>query len=491
MTIKNIIMFKRFLLLLIPLSFISAQKIDATVTDEKKRLLVLASNKNTPKDAIERKVSKVVAEVASKLGRYEVIDRNNLETILDELALHQAGFIEEKGIIELGGFASAKEAMKVEISHYSQKGVPPENKKDNDDDDDERGFWEMVVYETVKGAIRSSTTPKNEELYPNNIETIIHGNIILLDLETGQTINTYTFTGAHTGGSRGRSLGIALDVLKQSLTRSLKEMFIIQSEVIEVKGSKVTVFLGSDLGVKRGTIYEISRLDKKRKIGDKEITVPGSTVGLARINRTSGDASLGTIIRKWGRIKPGYQAKELLDPPLGGLGLTLRYNYEEERVDYADFLIQIKPLNRFGGFINIGGGAIYDSRNDRDGIFLFGGGLIYRFLYTPQFNLGAVVDLPLSYIFREDDSGNDVNSLFFAPQIGLQTEIMINRKMDMVIRGGISVAGANSKWTYSEGEGEDVETFNAEWDERGAPSVDASGLYVNVSLRFLPIDIDH
>ncbi len=79
-------MFKRFLLLLIPLSFISAQKIDATVTDEKKRLLVLASNKNTPKDAIERKVSKVVAEVASKLGRYEVIDRNNLETILDELA---------------------------------------------------------------------------------------------------------------------------------------------------------------------------------------------------------------------------------------------------------------------------------------------------------------------------------------------------------------------------------------------------------------------
>lgn len=129
LTIKNIIMFKRFLLLLIPLSFISAQKIDATVTDEKKRLLVLASNKNTPKDAIERKVSKVVAEVASKLGRYEVIDRNNLETILDELALHQAGFIEEKGIIELGGFASAKEAMKVEISHYSQKGVPPENKK--------------------------------------------------------------------------------------------------------------------------------------------------------------------------------------------------------------------------------------------------------------------------------------------------------------------------------------------------------------------------
>ncbi len=480
-------MLTRFLLFLIPLSMVSAQQIEATITEKKKRLLVLASDESSAEDAIERKVSKIVSEVASTLGRYEVINRNNLESILEELALHQAGFIEGKDIIELGGISSAKEAMKVEISLFSQRGVPPEDKKDDDD----RGFLEMVIYESVKGAIRAATTPMGEELYANNMETIIHGNIILLNVETGETIVTYPITGAHTGGSRGKSLGIALDVIRKSILRSLKEMYIIQSKILEVEGNKVTVFLGSELGVKKGTIYEISRLDKKRTIGDREITIPGRTVGLARINRTSGDASMGTIIRKWGQIKPGYQAKEMLDPPMGSLGLTLRYNVEEERIDHANFLIQIHPLNKFGGFVNIGGGSTYDSRNDRDGIFLFGGGFIYRFLYTPQFNLGAVVDLPLSYIFREDDSGHSVKSLFFSPQVGLQTEIMINRKIDLVIRGGISSAGSTSKWTYTEGTGEDAVSYDAEWDERGAPHFNAAGYYINVSLRFLNINIDH
>ncbi len=317
MTVKNLLMLNQILLILFSLSLLSAQTIAPEVTEEKKRLLVLAADKGIPDDAIDRKVSKIVAEVASKLGRYEVIDRNQLKSILNELALQRAGFIDEKNIIELGGIASAKEAMKVQINHYSQKGVPP---KDNDDDDDDRGFWEMLVYESVKGVIRMATTPEEEEPYANNMETIIQADIILLNIETGITINIYPISGTHTGGSRGKSLGIALDVLKNSIVRSLKEMYVVQSEILEAKGSKVTLLLGSDLGVDKGTIYEISRLDKKRTIGEREIIIPGRTVGLVRINRSSGDASMGTVIRKWGRVKTGYQAKEMLDPPRGSIG---------------------------------------------------------------------------------------------------------------------------------------------------------------------------
>ena len=134
LTVKNLLMLNQILLILFSLSLLSAQTIAPEVTEEKKRLLVLAADKGIPDDAIDRKVSKIVAEVASKLGRYEVIDRNQLKSILNELALQRAGFIAEKNIIELGGIASAKEAMKVQINHYSQKGVPP---KDNDDDDDD------------------------------------------------------------------------------------------------------------------------------------------------------------------------------------------------------------------------------------------------------------------------------------------------------------------------------------------------------------------
>jgi len=66
--------------------------------------------------------------------------------------------------------------MKVQITHYSQKGVPLE-----DDEEEDKGFWKMVVYESVKGAIRLATTPKNEEPYANNMETIIQADIILLN----------------------------------------------------------------------------------------------------------------------------------------------------------------------------------------------------------------------------------------------------------------------------------------------------------------------
>jgi len=115
-------MFKQIaILILISFSIIVAQTIAPDVTDEKKRLLVLTADESKPENAIDRKISKIVAEVATRLGRYEVIDRNHLESILDELALHQAGFIAGKDIIELGGIASAKEAMKVEITQFSQK----------------------------------------------------------------------------------------------------------------------------------------------------------------------------------------------------------------------------------------------------------------------------------------------------------------------------------------------------------------------------------
>ncbi|HBN45294.1 MAG TPA: hypothetical protein DD389_02360 [Candidatus Marinimicrobia bacterium] len=488
LTVKNLLMLNQILLILFSLSLLSAQTIAPEVTEEKKRLLVLAADKGIPDDAIDRKVSKIVAEVASKLGRYEVIDRNQLKSILNELALQRAGFIDEKNIIELGGIASAKEAMKVQINHYSQKGVPP---KDNDDDDDDRGFWEMLVYESVKGVIRMATTPEEEEPYANNMETIIQADIILLNIETGITINIYPISGTHTGGSRGKSLGIALDVLKNSIVRSLKEMYVVQSEILEAKGSKVTLLLGSDLGVDKGTIYEISRLDKKRTIGEREIIIPGRTVGLVRINRSSGDASMGTVIRKWGRVKTGYQAKEMLDPPRGSIGFSLRLNHDEQRIDHGDILFQINPLSRWGGFFYLGGGSIFDSRNDMDGVFSVGGGFIYRFFYTPQFNLGGVVDLPFLFVNRDDDFGHSVSTILLAPQLGLQTEIMINRKLDFVIRGGISSPGSYSTWDYTEGEGEDVEWFDAEWDERGEPALDASGMYINFSIRYLDIKIDY
>ncbi|MEA1881810.1 MAG: hypothetical protein U9N31_05355, partial [Candidatus Marinimicrobia bacterium] len=330
--------------------------------------------------------------------------------------------------------------------------------------------------------------PKGEEPYANNMETIIHADIILLDVETGQTLNTFPIGAMHTGGSRGKSLSKALSIIRMNVSRSLRELYTITSEVLDVQGSEVTMYLGSDLGVKRGIVYEISRLDKKKKLRDRDVTIPGRSVGLVRIDRVSDDASMGTIVRKWGRVKEGYKATEMINPPQGGFGFYFTYNNEREAIDRGGIAFQIKPFSRWGGHFHFGGGSMIDSRGDRDAMFSFGGGFIYRFLYTPKFNLSAVVDFPLDFVSRNDDYDHNVSTLLFAPQIGLQTEVMINRKVDLIVRAGYSRAKANGKWTYNEGEGDDTKSIDAKWDERGEPTLDAAGMYVNISLRFLAID---
>ncbi|MFQ6677312.1 MAG: hypothetical protein ACE5D0_03235 [Fidelibacterota bacterium] len=474
-------------LFIISLSGLAGQTIAPDVTDVKKRLLVLTADESKPDDAIDRKISKIVAEVATRLGRYEVIDRNQLESVLDELALHQSGFITGKDILELGGIASAKEAMKIEMTHYSQKGVPPKT-DDDDDDDDDGGFWEVVAIELVKGAIRAATTPKGEEAYANNIETIVHADIILLDVETGETLNTFPISATYTGGSRGKSLSETLKIIRRNVSRALRQLYTITSEVLDVDGSDVTLYLGLDMGVKRGTVYEISRLDKKKTLRNREVIIPGRSVGLVRLDRISGDASTGTVIRKWGHVKKGYKAVEMIHPPFISPGLYFTNNIERGTFDRGGVFFQIKPFSlwSFNGFF--GGGTIIDSHNRTDGMFTIGGGLIYRFLYTPKFNLGGTIDFPLSFVFRNDDAGHNVSTLLFSSQIGLQTEIMLNRKMDIVFRAGVSGPGVYGNWQYSEGEGEDSESFDAEWNELGEPTLDASGLYFNISLRFLRIN---
>ncbi len=481
-------MYKRILILsIIFFSFAASQKIAPDITDEKKRLLVLTADESKPDDALDRKISKIVAEVASRLGRYEVIDRNQLESILNELALHQAGFIAGKDIIELGGIASAKEAMKVQINHFSQKGIPPED-KDEEEDNDDRGFWEMVVYESVKGAIRSATTPKEEEPYAYNMQTIIHADIIFLDIESGKTLYTFPISAMHTGGSRGESLSKALTIVRWNVSRSLRELYTITSEVLDVDGSNVTLYLGSEMGVKKGIVYEISRLDKKKTLKDREVIIPGRSVGLIRIDRVSGDASTGKIVRKWGRVKKGYKAVEMIHPPTVASGLYFSYNFEKSGFDRGGISFQLKPFNRwsFNGFL--GGGNIIDSRNRRNGMFTIGGGFIYRFLYTPKFNLCVTADVPFNVVFRSDDKGHNVSTLLITSHIGLQTEIMLNRKLDIVFQAGVSSSGVHGNWQYNEGDGEDSKSYDAEWSDLGEPTLDASAMYVNISIRFLSID---
>ena len=65
------------------------------------------------------------------------------------------------------------------------------------------------------------------------------------------------------------------------------------------------------MGVSSGTLFEIISRDEKRIVRNREITIPGQSVGFIKIEDVSMDASKGKVLRKWGKIEPGFQAHEI------------------------------------------------------------------------------------------------------------------------------------------------------------------------------------
>ncbi len=90
----------------------------------------------------------------------------------------------------------------------------------------------------------------------------------------------------------------------------------------------------------------------------------------------------------------------------------------------------------------------------------------YRLIRTSTFSLGGVLSLLFDFNSRNDDEDNAVSLPIFSPRIGLQSEIMISPKLDIVLRAEYALASINlGGWTYSN-EDDDSSNIAANWDDR-------------------------
>ena len=79
----------------------------------------------------------------------------------------------------------------------------------------------------------------------------------------------------------------------------------------------------------------------------------------------------------------------------------------------------------------------------------------------------------------DDENDGDISHVVFlpitSPRLGIQSEIMISPKTDLVIRGEYVLTSVNlGNWTYTEEQEDDEgesKTWNANWDGRGAPKI--------------------
>jgi len=481
---------KSFILSLLVLPILlAAQEVQPKITTEKMRLLILPSTSETDYQDIADRVTAIVASKATQLGRFEVIDRNNLESIMDEQALQLSGLINDEEVVEIGKIAAAPEALLVTVLNFGQKGVPPDDEEDEDKKDRkkarESGLLGIIAKEVVDAAIDKKM--EKVERYPNNIQTTLSCEVRKIDLESGQSIDAFTLNVEHTGGNKTASLNKVLNQASWRVSQQLKELYILSSQIVDIQGRNVILLLGKDMGVKKGTMFSVNSPSSKRTVGNKSITIPGHQVGIIEVTDISVDANQGRILRNWETIEPGYPAVESTGRIMaGGLGLRFGTGSPEMGLDLAGY---INPLGRLGGSVFFGLGTLKDSRDDTDFSLRFGVDMHFRLINTIPFSLAGYLSLPLNFVMRSDDDPEDshtVSAIVFGPIVGGQLEFMLSSNMDLVASVGYCMKSDISKWDYSEDDDDDEsQSYPAFWDDRGAPDIDLTGLYFNVGIRFL------
>ena len=461
-----------------------SQEIEPEITMERKKLIILTGEEKDKE--ITEKIYQIASSTATQLNRYNVIDRSQLDRILKEQKLQHSGVVDQNQAIEIGKVAAANEALLIQVHNFGQKGVPTDKQKEKEEKEEpETGLFGWIVKEVVKAEIDKEM--ENVERYPNNIHTVIDGEVRLINVETGESEASFLIYADHTGGVKAKSLSEALKQVRSQMYTNLKTLYKLSSEILDVRGGDVTLLLGKNMGVKQGTLFEIVTREEKRVVRDREITIPGKSVGFVEVQTMSMDASEGRVLRKWDDIEPGYQAQEITGGIFAG-GISGMYGSGNRNMRLR-FFGNFNPFHRFGGSAFGDIGTVKDSRDDSDFQFGFGLDMNYRIIRTSPFSLGAVLSLPFDFHSRSDDGdeNNETHSVIlpiFSPRVGIQSEIMVSPSLDLVIRGEYVLSSKNldNKWTYSDDD-EESSSLSAHWDSRGEPKIKYSGFQFSIGIR--------
>jgi len=493
-----------FSLIFFVFSNVVAQELEDGLTLEKKSVVILPGQDAENPESISSKVTSIVAAKAVELGRFNVIDRTKIESILAEQKRQLSGIVDETQIVEIGNLAAADEALLVKIITFGQRGVPPpkketkkeEGEKEEKDEKKEKkeydeSLFEWIIKESVTAGLQK--TLEGVELYPNNIQTIIRTEVGLLNIESGVLENNFHIAASHTGGNKTASLSSALNQLGWQISRKLREFYLITSEVIQKEGNKITILTGSDMGLEEGTIFEVNSLDQEKMYKGRVITLPGNPIALARLTNVGKNTSNAEIIRQWKEVKTGHGVNEMIYDPTAT-------EYEIKTRNGSNFSVNAKlwwsPFKKFTTAVTGEIGTIKDMRGEDDPLLGLGIELKTKLMYIKKFQLSTGISLPFNYFAKVDDDTNYVSQSFLNPSINLTTSIILHRKRDLFISLQYVPWNNDDKWKYSEtieieneDEPEEPEVdliyHPAVWDEgKIIPRLNTKGLYITIGIRF-------
>ena len=134
-------------------------ELDDDITVEKKSLIILTAAYDEDQEVAERVLS-IISDQATSLGRFEIIDRNLVDQILEEQEFQLSGMVDENQVARIGELASAENALILDVVNFGQKGVPKEDDENEDYEEDEKDetLFSWLVKKVVTESIAVSYT---------------------------------------------------------------------------------------------------------------------------------------------------------------------------------------------------------------------------------------------------------------------------------------------------------------------------------------------
>jgi len=253
----------------------------------KKRVAVLEFSGNSDLEGkVDLKLSDMLITSLVKSGKFDVIERTQIEKVLNEQKLGMSGIIDESTAAEVGKLLGAEYVIFGVVTSATQQNI-------------DKFAYTLVVVETSIDV---------------RVVDAVTGKIIVAERATGKSESKIVKT------SDGTVVSGAVDFDSEYSTSAQKAidkigdkigtLFPLLGYVVQVEGMKVTLDIGEERGASSGDSFIVIRVTDEllHPVTGKRIGWNKEVLATITINTTEKTLSIGTIVKKKSSetiIKPG------------------------------------------------------------------------------------------------------------------------------------------------------------------------------------------
>lgn len=413
-----------------------------------------------PQQTLTQRATAMVIQHMGELRRFDVIDRSQMDKILEEQKLSLSGLIDEAQIIQIGKLAASKIGLVVQGLSMTESPVEVEIRQEK-------------VAQEEKGRHHQTKVEVSQTKIERSVKADLAVSLKYLDIEQGLTPSSVIVRGSATAKDASSAREEAYQKLEDAINFQLRQLFKLNAQIAAIHDGLIQARAGETVGIQPGMLFKVIREESvKRGILEGQLR---REIGVVEVRHVTSSAFEASPLMAFEDTKVGDQLVEqvgeeitadllgVYHPRLAGLRLQ------------ADAWI-FQPLN-FGAYIQ--GGVAQDSRGESD--FVLGAGITgsWKFWRGPRLNFLLNGGLDLYLGSKKDDTGQSVTALSGGVSIGPAMEFFLDTHLSLIVQGSYHLAGLLSNWAFFEG----TNRIPATWTGT-TPSVDVNGWHAIAGLKW-------